>query len=429
MYTSKQKITSPAALIALVAGLILAAVPVARAMDPVEGLPGDWLSRYASPRSAGMGGAMAAVADEPLAAMWNPAGISWLSQNEVQVGSAQLFEDTAINGLGLARPNTGFPSLAFNMLYLKSGEFERTNELNESLGTFDEGDMVMTLTAAQALSPRWSVGANVKLARQSIEEFSGSGVGFDLGVMSRVSSAVMVGASVANLGGPTITLREKDESYATELRAGGSLSLLGGKSLTAIDLVQRADPGANVRVGTEFWIQSLVLRAGYYIDDVAAGFGYRLPNGMQLDYAMTDHELGMVHRFGLTYRFGGYHAATQAKPAIFSPTGQNPVTRFVITARTKAEAVEWDLTIRDRSGEVVRRFAGQGQPPAHIVWDGKSEVGLPLPDGVYDYRLTVRDGEGRIVESNQDQVEIFTGGPQGSVGATSAERPTIGMGE
>lgn len=429
MFTSKKIINNPGmALTVLAAGIALAAAPAARAVDPVEGLPGDWLSRYASPRAAGMGGAMAAIADEPLSALWNPAGISWLAQNEVQAGSVQLFEDTAINGLGFARPSNRIPSLAFNVLYLNSGEFERTNELNESLGTFDEGDLVMTLTAAQALSPRWSVGANVKLARQSLEEFSGSGFGFDLGVMGRLSSALKVGASVANLGGPTIVLREKDESYATELRVGTALSLLGGKSLTAVDLVQRDDPGANVRAGTEFWIQSLVLRAGYYIDNVAAGFGYRLDNGMQMDYAMTDHELGMVHRFGLTYRFGGFHADAQARPGIFSPTGQNPVTKFVITARTKAVATDWTLEIQDRSSEIVRRYAGQGQPPAHIVWDGKSEAGLPLPDGVYNYRLTVRDAEGRTVESTENQVEISTGGPQGSVGTAWTEGSSAGTG-
>ena len=42
--------------------------------------------------------------------------------------------------------------LNLNMLYLKSGEFERTNELNESMGTFTEGDMVMALTASQAVT-------------------------------------------------------------------------------------------------------------------------------------------------------------------------------------------------------------------------------------------------------------------------------------
>jgi hypothetical protein len=406
----------PALAAAVVAGLALALVLPAAAGQETEGVPGDWLSRYASPRAVGLGGAMTAVADEPSAALWNPAGISWLKQNELQVGSVRLFEDTSINGLSFARPSNRMPSFGLNLLHLKSGEFERTNELNESMGTFSEGDLVFALTAAQNLSPGWSVGANLKLARQSVEDFSGSGLGFDLGVMGRITRGLKVGASALNLGGPKIKLREMEEAYATELRGGLALSLLEGRSLTSAEVVHRDGPGTQPRVGTEFWIQSLALRVGYYIDNVAAGFSYRFRNGLQFDYGMADHELGMNHRFGLTYRFGGFYADSRANPEIFSPTGQNPVTKFLLTAQTKAESKDWQLTIRDKAGEVVRSYAGQGNPPAHIIWDGKGETGMPLPDGKYRYRLRVTDLEGRTMEGLERKVEISTGGPQGSIG-------------
>ena len=400
----------------LVMGLALTISPAVRAGEGTEGVPGDWLSRYSSPRFVGLGGAMVAVADEPSAALWNPAGISWLRRNALQVGSVRLFDDTSINGLGFARPSNSMPSLGFNLLHLKSGEFERTNELNESMGTFSEGDLVMALTAAQALSPDWSVGASLKLARQTVEDFSGSGMGFDIGVMGRVAGGLKVGASALNLGGPKIKLREKEEAYDTELRGGLALTTLDGRSLTSAEIVHRDGPGAQAKVGTEFWIQSLALRVGYYIDNVSAGFSYRFRNGMQFDYGMADHELGMTHRFGLTFRFGGFYADSRANPEIFSPTGQNPVTKFLLASQTKAEAKDWQLTIRDKTGAVVRSYAGQGNPPAHIIWDGKGETGMPLPDGQYRYLLRVTDLEGRIMEGLERKVEINTGGPQGSIG-------------
>jgi hypothetical protein len=400
----------------LVTGLVAATSPGAKAQTANNGVPGDWLSRYSSARGVGMGGAMSAIADEPSAALWNPAGISWLSQNSVQVGSVQLFEETSINGLSFARPSSSMPSFGLNLLYLKSGEFERTNELNESLGTFNEGDLVMALTVAQALSPRWSVGANIKLARQSVEDFSGSGMGFDLGVMGEIVPGLRIAASALNLGGPNITLREEEETYTSELRGGLALSLLEGRSVTSTEIVHRDGPGTQARVGTEFWVQSLALRVGYYIDNIAAGLSYRFNNGLQFDYGMSDHELGLTHRFGLTYRFGGYFADSRANPEIFSPTGTNPVTKFLLASQTKAEAKDWQLVIRDKSGEVVRKYAGQGNAPAHVIWDGKGETGMPLPDGKYRYRLHVTDLEGRSMEGVERTVEISTGGPQGSIG-------------
>ena len=318
----------------LVVGLALVAPRPAHAQEANNGLPGDWLSRYASARAVGMGGVTASVGDEPVSSMWNPASISWLSQNELQVGSVRLFEDTSINNLSFARPSSSMPSLGLNLLYLKSGEFERTNEMNHSLGTFDEGDLVMALTVAQALSPRWSVGANLKLARQSIEDYDGSGMGFDLGVMGEPIDNLRIGASALNVGGPTITLRDEDETYAAEYRGGVALTLLDGRSTTAAEIVHRDGPGTEPRVGTEFWIMSMALRVGYFIDNVSAGFGYRFRNGLQFDYGMADHELGMTHRFGLTFRFGGYYADSRAIPAIFSPTGHQPVTKFLLASQT-----------------------------------------------------------------------------------------------
>ena len=416
MFISIKKNDIYLTLVALAAIIATLAVVPATAQEANDGLPGEWLSRYASPRAVGLGGASVAVADEAQASLWNPAGLSWLRRNELQVTSVQLFDDTSVNGLAFARPSSSMPSLGLNILNLKSGEFERTNDLNETLGSFDEGDLVMSLTIAQALSPDWSLGANLKLARQSVEDFSGSGFGFDLGVMGRLTDGLMIGASALNLAGPSITLRDKDESYATELRGGLAYTMLEGRSVTTAEVGHRDGPGVQPRVGTEFWIQSLALRVGYYIDNVSAGFSYRFRNGLQFDYGMADHELGMNHRFGLNFRFGGFYADSRANPEIFSPTGQNPVTKFLLAAQTKAEAKDWQLTIRDKSGEVVRSYAGQGNPPAHVIWDGKGETGMPLPDGQYRYRLRVTDLEGRTMEGLENKVEINTGGPQGSIG-------------
>jgi hypothetical protein len=381
-----------------------------------EGLPGDWLSRYASPRAIGLGGATVAIGDEPQAALWNPAALSWLRRNTAQVTSARLFDGTSVNGLAFAAPAKRLPTFGLNLLYLKSGEFERTNELNENLGTFAEGDLVMAVTAAHEWANRWSVGGNVKLVRQTLEEFSGGGVGFDFGVLGEVAPGVRLGASALNLAGPSITLRDRAEAYAPEYRGGVAVSLLEGAGLLTADVVQREGPGAQLRLGGQFVIGALSLRLGHHIENISAGFGYRFENGLSLDYGMNDHELGMVHRFGLNYAFGGFFAGSEAQPAVFSPMGRQPVTRFLLTAHTRGDVRDWQLVISDRSGAVVRSYAGQGQPPAHVIWDGKDASGLPLPDGFYSYVLQVVERDGRRTSGRSLSVEINTGGPRGSMG-------------
>ncbi len=406
---------------ALLTGTLLVVLTVlvpghAHSADPDEGGLADWHARYVGARSVGLGGAFVAVADEASAAVWNPAAVARVDQMELQAESVRLFEDTSVNLFSFVMPNRSLPSFGITLMSLSSGGFERTNELNEVLDEFTEGDMAIHLTAAKRLSPKLSLGASVKVLSQSIETYSATGVGADLGVVFTPSDALQFGASLLNLGGPEITLRETPESMPTEMRAGAALRFMQGGGLVSVEMANRNGYGTEARAGAEVWLMSsLALRVGYHGENLAMGFGSRLPNGLRVDYGFSDHELGGTHRFGISYSFGGFFASSRAMPEVFSPTGLNPVTKFQLIARTRADAAEWELIIRDQSEQIVRQFGGQGAPPSHVQWDGKNVGSMPLPDGVYSYCLTVHDVEGREFVGREFSVEIFTGGPQGSV--------------
>ncbi|HOX24449.1 MAG TPA: PorV/PorQ family protein [Candidatus Krumholzibacteria bacterium] len=400
----------------LIGGLLATITSPTMSAEPDQGAPGDWLTRYAGARTVGLGGAFVAVADEAGGAVWNPAGIRWLDRNELQGNSVRLFDDTTVNGLSFALPLSGRTTAGATLLTLGSGGFERTNELNESLGEFSADDTAFLLSAAYGMTPRLALGANLKVLHHAIEEFSATGVGADLGAQYVVTDDLRLGAAILNVGGPTLTLREQDETVPTEVRGGLALQVLGDAGLLSAEVSQRDGWGSLLRAGAEVWLLSrFALRLGYADDNVAGGVGYRLPQGWQFDYGASDHELGVVHRFGLSVRFGGYQASSQATPEVFSPTGTQPVTKFVLHSRTKSDASDWKLVIADADGAVVRTFGGRGSTPAHVLWDGKDSSGLPLPDGLYRYRLTVHDDAGREFAGVERTVEISTGGPDISV--------------
>src|SRR5678809_570288 len=80
------------AAMALIQSVALVAMQTAaRAEDASGGMPGDWLSRYASARSIGLGGAFVAAADDPLGMVWNPAGLTQSLQNEVHFETCLLY--------------------------------------------------------------------------------------------------------------------------------------------------------------------------------------------------------------------------------------------------------------------------------------------------------------------------------------------------
>ncbi len=401
---------------ALVVGALLIGPAAARAASENGGAPGGWLSSYVSARALGLGGAFVGAADDASSVVWNPAGLAMLVPNEVRFETARLFEDTSMNAFNFAVPGSKLPTFGLSVVSLRSGEFERTNELNDPLGTFSEGETAYLFTVARNVNPRLALGGNVKLVRQSVEDFQSGGVGFDLGGIYDISPTFRVGASVLNLGGPNITLRDSKETYPVEFRGGFAATMFNGRGLLTAEVDQASGPGVRLRGGSEYWVQPmLALRVGY--DDASAGGGmsYRFGGHYQFDYGVLDHPLGLTHRMGVSYRFGGFFASAKASPEIFSPTGERATTKISLNARTKSEPESWSLTLVNKSEEVVRRFGGKGQPPAHLLWDGKDETGLPLADGVYTYTLEVHDADGRTIESRKRSVEISTGGPQGSV--------------
>lgn len=400
------------------AGVVAAlawAVP-ALAQEEVAGGPGEWLARYTSARTLGLGGAYVATADDPLGVLWNPAGLSAMDQNEVRFENAQLFEQTSINAFGFAVPGNWLPSFGITMVSLGSGEFQRTNDMNDDLGNFKNGETAYLFTASRAFSKRLAVGTNLKLVQQSVEDYSGQGFGLDLGGTYDVTPTVRVGLSFANLGGPNLKLRDVEEAYPMQIRGGAAAQILNGRAMITAQVDQSEGLGTRLHAGAEYWVQpGLGLRVGY--DDAygAGGFSYRFAPQYQVDYAVADQPLGMTHRVGLSYRFGGFFASSKAEPSVFSPTGEKAVTKIALNSRTKADPEEWTLEIINKADEVVRRFSGKGQPPAHVQWDGKDETGMPLADGVYRYRLSVKDREGRALLATARTLEISTTGPEGTV--------------
>jgi hypothetical protein len=401
--------------IALALALFLGA-GTAWSEDQSGGAPGSWLTTYVGARTLGLGGAFVGAADDASSVVWNPAGLSTLVPNELHMDAARLFEDTTLGSFGFAVPGNKLPSFGLTVLTLRSGAFDRTDEMNNPLGTFNESETAYIFTMSRAITPRFALGVNSKLVRQSIEDFSGGGIGFDVGAIMSVTPSLKVGASALNLGGPNITLQSTKETYASQFRGGFSYAVLHGRGLIAAEMDQTQNSGLSMHGGSEYWVQPMfALRVGMDDQHAAGGFSYRTGGHYQFDYGVSDHPLGLIHRIGVSYRFGGFYASAKAEPEVFSPTGENAVTNIVLGSRTKADTDNWTLSLINKTDEVVRKFGGKGTPPAHLLWDGKDETGMPLPDGTYRYQLVVHDAEGREILSPTHTVEISTGGPQGSV--------------
>src|SRR5258708_7695359 len=205
-------------LAALAALLLAVCARPGYAQTPGAGAPGEWLTQYSSARTLGLGGAFVASADDALGALWNPAGLQMLDQNQLRFESALLYEDTSINGVSFAVPGSRWPSMGVSMLAMGSGGFQRTNALNDPLGSFSEGETAYLFTLAKGLTPRFALGANVKMVQQTVESFNGGGVGCGRGGVLSPTPRRRAGARIVKRYGLIITERYPDPTSRSSSR-------------------------------------------------------------------------------------------------------------------------------------------------------------------------------------------------------------------
>jgi flagellar motor protein MotB len=105
-------------------------------------------------------------------------------------------------------------------------------------------------------------------------------------------------------------------------------------------------------------------------------------------------------------------ATLQANPTLFSPIGNSAQTEtnFYADAKDASNIGNWKLTITAKS-IVYKTFSGIGQPPKSFPWEGKSDKGQIVPDGVYAATLWATDEVGNTGKSADVQIHVDTSKP------------------
>ncbi len=290
-------------------------------------------------RAAGMGQAVIATVSDISALYWNPAGLVLSPLRGLMFSHAAWFAEMKHDFVGISIP---LPSAAIGIgvIALNMGETEITT-IEQPMGTgsyYDASDLAITLTYARQMTDKFSVGLTVKYIRQSINNETANGIGFDIGTSLRIGySGLTLAMALTNYGagmrmrgddliipyqpGPVASpikaqLETREFPLPTNFRIGIAFELLGRASrlwaaehsslIMAIDANHPIDEEERANIGWEYrWKNRIMLRAGYKLNyseqDFSYGFGLRIGSGKQamvLDYAQTRFGmLGNVHQF------------------------------------------------------------------------------------------------------------------------------------
>lgn len=378
----------------VIAGALLSSS--ASAQSAFGGEPDDYLRYGIGARALSMGGAFGPVADDASAIYYNPAGLTNLTSYEVQFMHAPFFQDTNLDSVTAALPLTPYLVFGASGVILRSTGFESRDSSNQFVGNNGQISQTAYMLGAALRFDTFSLGTTVKLLSENVLGYNSQAVGIDVGALMPVTSWLKASASLQNINSPSITLISDKDTFPLRYNAGVSVTFPGKIFLLAAEYHGGTNIGGNTVVaGGELTLaKNFKLRAG--VDDQTlptAGFGvgYRY---FTFDYALANHPLGVLHRFGMTAKFGDIFRVKVEPERSESTGGYVPGSggeevRF--TVETPRFPIDWwRMTILGPDGSEVRRIGGTSFPGSVVSWDLKDAFGRPVREGTYTYEFTVK---------------------------------------
>lgn len=252
-------------------------------------------------KAVAMGGAFTALANDPTALYWNPAGLAQIQNIEISTTYNTRFQEIRQGYLSLALPLlTGIAGLGVN--YVDMGKIEGRDEYGEPTGDFGACDTQVSLAYARKFSSRLMLGISAGMLQDTIAGDKKVAYLGNIGVLFKPTELLSAGVACQNIGS-----KLGKDSLPLIYRGGIALRL---RSIsTEADAVKSTDDDMYGCVGLEWWIGNiLALRAGYRTGQdvgsgVSCGAGFKISN-VQLGYAWVPYgDLGNAHRISLNLRF------------------------------------------------------------------------------------------------------------------------------
>ena len=295
----------------LLAALVLAgAMGAGRALAATGEAGFVFLKIGVGARAMGMGSAYVAVADDPTALHWNPAGLA-SSREGIRLTAMhnEWIDDFRQEYVAVSGPvGPGTAGASFTGFY--TSELERRDETGTLTGHFGYNDIAATIGYGLRVAPGADAGLAIRYIREMIADENASTVAFDLGGKFAVRKTGLVfGAAVQNVGGEA-SFDQESFPIPLTIRGGASyrraIASIQGSALLTTEYRKARGEDGRFHLGGEYSYRDwLSFRAGakFGYDEENVSFGLGVARGpIHFDYALlpVSSNLGSSHLFSLS---------------------------------------------------------------------------------------------------------------------------------
>lgn len=238
-------------------------------------------------RPAGMGGAYVALADDPEALFWNPAGLEQVS--------GRMFSTFVSRPFGIKELTLGSAG------YTQPTPWGRWGVGLKTFGTKVYRENTFGLCHSRTLSGGLCLGATLKIFNLTIDRYGSTfAYGIDLGCLLELGRQLYGGFFITNVTNPHIG---KVHEHIPNLISIGLRSSSTGRLILTAEVQSESRSGVQFHAGQEYRFSNVfALRIGLQTNptDFTTGIGFYFSR-YRLDYAFSSHSvLGLTHQASLT---------------------------------------------------------------------------------------------------------------------------------
>ncbi len=286
--------------------IILVLLSYAGAQD-WGGQSGGFLRMGITARSIAMGGGFTAELDQSFATFHNPAWAAFLIHRQLGSSYTNLTMDRRLAATSFATSLPPTAGIGIAWVFAGVNDIQGRYSTGMKSSKMQTGENALMITFAQRIVPWISIGANFKLLRYDLpitesDQISGSGIGFDIGLLIKAGTYSTFGIMVQDLssnyqwntneiytqGGPY-----KDE-FPTIYRIGSRFNNKGLIIIGDVGVItdHKTYTGFLPRLGVEYgFLDQYYFRGGYGNGRMAFGIGYEYglfkPRDSHIDYAFS----------------------------------------------------------------------------------------------------------------------------------------------
>ncbi|MCK5147231.1 PorV/PorQ family protein [bacterium] len=314
------------------------------------GQAGAFLRNGVSSRALSMGGAFTALADDPSAGYWNPAGLGLLQFPELIGTYSILSLDRKYNYFSFAMPVKNYGSIGISWINLGVGGIEGRDILGSITNTLSNSESAYYFSYGYQLESELSVGFSFKYLQHTLAGFQSTGYGMDFGLLYTLSPQLRLGATVQDISSNINwnTPNKTQEKFPRTIKAGLCYSPFKNNTRFTLDYAIIQNMGGHVMAGMEMELFSNIgVRAGYDGNRfVGGGYFYAPINSFvfEVDYSIGKDIIDMsyAHKVSVRFKFSNDRPITRAR---------KPVLHRRINGQLELLSSDFDARIVKVSGE------------------------------------------------------------------------------